>query len=133
MVMIVYCDIVSVEKQLFFGLVELVVVVGVEGDLGVMFGYVFLFIWFKFGLVCVKKQNGDEEVFYVFGGFLEVQLKLVIVLVDIVECVQDMDGVQVEEVKQCVKEVLEGKNVDMDYLCVVIILVEVFVCLCIIE
>lgn len=44
MVIIVYCDIVSVEKFIFFGLVELVVVYGKLGDLGIVFGYVFLLI-----------------------------------------------------------------------------------------
>ncbi|HAB04018.1 MAG: F0F1 ATP synthase subunit epsilon [Alloalcanivorax venustensis] len=115
MAMTVHCDIVSAEKQLFSGLVELVVAAGVEGDLGVMPGHAPLLTRLKPGPVRVKKQNGDEEVFYVSGGFLEVQPKLVTVLADTAERAQDMDGAQAEEAKQRAKEALEGKNADMDY------------------
>ena len=115
MAMTVHCDIVSAEKQLFSGLVELVVAAGVEGDLGVMPGHAPLLTRLKPGPVRVKTQNGDEEVFYVSGGFLEVQPKLVTVLADTAERAQDMDGAQAEEAKQRAKEALEGKNADMDY------------------
>ena len=115
MAMTVHCDIVSAEKQLFSGLVELVVAAGMEGDLGVMPGHAPLLTRLKPGPVRVKKQNGDEEVFYVSGGFLEVQPKLVTVLADTAERAQDMDGAQAEEAKQRAKEALEGKNADMDY------------------
>ena len=115
MAMTVHCDIVSAEKQLFSGLDELVVAAGVEGDLGVMPGHAPLLTRLKPGPVRVKKQNGDEEVFYVSGGFLEVQPKLVTVLADTAERAQDMDGAQAEEAKQRAKEALEGKNADMDY------------------
>ena len=115
MAMTVHCDIVSAEKQLFSGLVELVVAAGVEGDLGVMPGHAPLLTRLKPGPVRVKKQNGDEEVFYVSGGFLEVQPKLVTMLADTAERAQDMDGAQAEEAKQRAKEALEGKNADMDY------------------
>ena len=115
MAMTVHCDIVSAEKQLFSGLVELVVAAGVEGDLGVMPGHAPLLTRLKPGPVRVKKQNADEEVFYVSGGFLEIQPKLVTVLADTAERAQDMDGAQAEEAKQRAKEALEGKNADMDY------------------
>ncbi|HIK75012.1 MAG: F0F1 ATP synthase subunit epsilon [Alcanivorax sp.] len=115
MAMTVHCDIVSAEKQLFSGLVELVVAAGVEGDLGVMPGHAPLLTRLKPGPVRVKTQNGDEEVFYVSGGFLEVQPKLVTVLADTAERAQDMDGAQAEEARQRAKEALEGKNADMDY------------------
>ena len=115
MAMTVHCDIVSAEKQLFSGLVELVVAAGGEGDLGVMPGHAPLLTRLKPGPVRVKKQNGDEAVFYVSGGFLEIQPKLVTVLADTAERAQDMDGAQAEEAKQRAKEALEGKNADMDY------------------
>ncbi len=115
MAMTVHCDIVSAERQLFSGLVEIVVASGVEGDLGIMPGHAPLLTRLKPGPVRVKKQNGEEEVFYVSGGFLEVQPKLVTVLADTAERAQDMDGAQAEEAKQRAKEALEGKNADMDY------------------
>ncbi|ARB47674.1 F0F1 ATP synthase subunit epsilon [Alloalcanivorax xenomutans] len=115
MAMTVHCDIVSAEKQLFSGLVEMVVAAGVEGDLGVLPGHAPLLTRLKPGPVRVKLQNGEEEVFYVSGGFLEVQPKLVTVLADTAERAQDMDGAQAEQARQRAKEALEGKNSEMDY------------------
>lgn len=115
MAMTVHCDIVSAEKQLFSGLVELVVAAGVEGDLGVMPGHAPLLTRLKPGPVRVKTQDGAEEVFYVSGGFLEVQPKLVTVLADTAERAQDMDEAEAEQAKQRAKEALEGKSSDMDY------------------
>ena len=115
MAMTVHCDIVSAERQLYSGLVEMVVAAGVEGDLGVMPGHAPLLTRLKPGPVRVKTQNGDEQVFYVSGGFLEVQPKLVTVLADTAERADNMDEAAAEQAKQRAKEALEGKNSEMDY------------------
>lgn len=115
MAMTVHCDIVSAERQLYSGLVEMVVAAGVEGDLGVMPGHAPLLTRLKPGPVRVKTQNGEELVFYVSGGFLEVQPKLVTVLADTAERAQDMDAAEAERAKQHAKDALEGKNSEMDY------------------
>lgn len=110
MAMTVHCDIVSAERQLYSGLVEMVVAAGVEGDLGVMPGHAPLLTRLKPGPVRVKTQNGDEQVFYVSGGFLEVQPKLVTVLADTAERAQDMDQAEatarlrtIEQIKKMAK------------------------------
>jgi len=100
MAMTVHCDIVSAERQLFSG---------------IMPGPAPLLTRLKPGPVRVKKQNGDEEVFYVSGGFLEVQPKLVTVLADTADRADNMDEAAAEQAKQRAKEALEGKNSEMDY------------------
>ena len=115
MAMTVHCDIVSAERQLFSGLVEIVVASGVEGDLGIMPGHAPLLTRLKPGPVRVKKQNGEEEVFYVSGGFLEVQPKLVTVLADTAERAENMDAAEAECAKARAKEALEGKSSEIDY------------------
>ena len=104
MAMTVHCDIVSAERQLFSGLVEIVVASGVEGDLGIMPGHAPLLTRLKPGPVRVKKQNGEEEVFYVSGGFLEVQPKLVTVLADTAERAENMDAAEAERAKARAKD-----------------------------
>lgn len=113
--MTVHCDIVSAERQLFSGLVELIVAHGSEGDLGIMPGHAPLLTRLKPGPVRIVKQNGEEEVYYVNGGFLEVQPKTVTVLADSAERARDMDEAAAEEAKQRAKEALEGKSSEMDY------------------
>lgn len=115
MAMTVHCDIVSAERQFFSGLVELVVASGTEGDLGITPGHTPLLTWLKPGPVRVKKQNGEEEVFFVSGGFLEVQPQLVTVLADTAERAHDLDEAEAEQARQRAREALEGKNSEMDY------------------
>lgn len=115
MSMTVQCDIVSAEKQLFSGLVEMVVASGSEGDLGILPGHAPLLTGLKPGPVRIIKQGGEEEVFYVNGGFLEVQPKVVTVLADAAARAHDMDEAAAEEARQRAKEALEGKNTEMDY------------------
>lgn len=114
-VIIFYLDVVSVEKKLFFGLVEMFQVTGSEGELGIFYGYILLLIVIKFGMVCIVKLYGYEEYIYVLGGIVEVQLGIVIVLVDIVICGEDLDVVKVEEVKCCVEECIFNQYGDMDF------------------
>lgn len=115
MSMTVQCDIVSAEKQLFSGLVEMVVASGSEGDLGILPGHAPLLTGLNPGPVRIIKQGGEEEVFYVNGGFLEVQPKVVTVLADTAARAHDMDEAAAEEARQRAKEALEGKNTEMDY------------------
>ncbi|MCK0536869.1 F0F1 ATP synthase subunit epsilon [Alcanivorax quisquiliarum] len=115
MSMTVQCDIVSAEKQLFSGLVEMVVASGSEGDLGILPGHAPLLTGLNPGPVRIIKQGGEEEVFYVNGGFVEVQPKVVTVLADAAARAHDMDEAAAEEARQRAKEALEGKNTEMDY------------------
>ena len=115
MAMTVHCDIVSAEKSLFSGLVEMVVAAGVEGDLGIFPGHAPLLTRLQPGPVRIKKQNGEEEIFFMSGGFLEVQPKIVTILADTAQRADDIDEAAAEEAKQKAKEVLEGKHSDMDH------------------
>ena len=68
-----HCDIVSVKESIFTGSVRMLVAHGNVGDLGVLPGHAPLLTQLHPGPVRVIKENGDEELFYVSGGVLEVQ------------------------------------------------------------
>ena len=110
-----HCDIVSAERQLFSGSVEFLVAPAVEGELGILPGHAPLLTQINQGPVRVVLENGEEEVFFVSGGFLEVQPKMVTILSDTAERADSMDEAEAERAKQKAKEVLEGKSADMDY------------------
>jgi len=114
MAMTVHCDIVSAEQSLYSGLVEMIVAAGTEGDLGIMPGHAPLLTRLKPGPVRIVKQNGDEELYYVTGGFLEVQPNLVTILADTAVRAEDMDHAAAEQARQKAKEALEGKSSEMD-------------------
>lgn len=111
----VHCDIVSAERQLFSGEVEMVVAAATQGDIGVLPGHAPLLTALNPGPVRIIMPGGEEEVYYVDGGFIEVQPKIVTILADSAERAHDMDEAAAEEAKQRAKEALEGKHTDMDY------------------
>ncbi len=115
MAMTVHCDIVSAEENLFGGLVEYVVAAGEEGDLGIWPHHTPLLTRLKPGPVRVKKQNGDEEIFYVSGGFLEVQPRLVTVLADTADRAENMDEAAAEQARERAREALDSQKSEMDY------------------
>jgi F-type H+-transporting ATPase subunit epsilon len=80
MAMTFHCDIVSAEDSIFSGLVELLVASGSEGEVGVCYGHAPLLTSLKPGPIRIKKQNGNEEIYYINSGFLEVQPHAVTVL-----------------------------------------------------
>ena len=115
MAMTVHCDIVSAEQSLYSGLVEMIVAAGSEGDLGIMPGHAPLLTRLKPGPVRIVKQNGEEEIFFMTGGFLEVQPDLVTILADTAVRAEDVDQTAAEQARQKAKEALEGKHADLDH------------------
>ncbi len=115
MAMTVHCNIVSAEEQIFSGLVEMVIAAGSEGDLGITPGHAPLLTSLKPGPVRVIKQGGGEEIYYVSGGFLEVQPNVVTVLSDTALRAGDMDEAAALEAKREAEKALANKSGDFDY------------------
>lgn len=115
MAMTIHCDIVSAESEIFSGLVELVVLTGSLGDLGVTYGHAPLLTGLAPGPVRLKKQGGEEEVYYVSGGFLEVQPNLVTVLADTALRATDMDEAAAENAKKEAAAKLLSQSSEIDY------------------
>ena len=110
MAMTVHCDIVSAEKAIFSGLVELVVAHGSLGDLGIAHGHAPLLTELKPGPVRVITQSGEEQIFYVSGGFLEVQASTVTVLADTAIRAKDLDEAAALEAKKAAEEAMQNKT-----------------------
>ncbi|WP_434628129.1 F0F1 ATP synthase subunit epsilon [Pseudomonas sp. Z6-14] len=115
MAMTVHCDIVSAEGEIFSGLVEFVVAHGELGDLGITMGHAPLITSLKPGPITLTKQGGDKEVFYISGGFLEVQPNMVKVLADTVQRAADLDEASAQEAVKAAEKALNEKGADFDY------------------
>ena len=115
MAMTVHCDIVSAEKAIFSGLVEQVVANGSLGDLGVQYGHAPLLTDLKPGPVRVRKQGGEEEIYYVSGGYLEVQPNIVTILADVAVRADDMDEAAAETARQQAAQVFTNQSGELDY------------------
>ncbi|ULT70777.1 F0F1 ATP synthase subunit epsilon [Pseudomonas sp. BC42] len=115
MAMTVHCDIVSAEGEIFSGLVEMVVAHGELGDLGIALGHAPLITNLKPGPIRLIKQSGETEVFYISGGFLEVQPNMVKVLADTVQRAADLDEASAQEAVKAAEKALNEKGADFDY------------------
>ena len=113
--MTVHCDIVSAEGEIFSGQVEMVIAHGSLGDLGIALGHAPLITELKPGPIRLIKQGGDAEVFYISGGYLEVQPNMVKVLADTVQRAADLDEASAQEAVKAAEKALNEKGADFDY------------------
>ncbi len=120
----VQCDIVSAEEELFSGRVEMVIAHGHMGDLGILPGHTPLISTIKPGPVRVIKQGGGEEVYYISGGFIEVQPNMVKVLADTAIRAADLDEVAALKAKKAAEQALINQSADFDYAAAAIRLAE---------
>lgn len=115
MAMTVHCDIVSAEEEIFSGLVEMIIATGTAGDLGITPGHAALLTELKPGPIRLVTQGGGEEIFYVSGGFLEVQPGQVKVLADTALRADDVNEAAAAEAQRQAQMELENQNGDFDY------------------
>lgn len=113
--MTVHCDIVSAEEEIFSGLVEMLVAAGTEGDLGITYGHAPLLTALNPGPVRIIKQGGEEEVYYVSGGYLEVQPNVVNVLADTALRADDMDEAAALAAKKDAEQALLNQTGEFEY------------------
>ena len=115
MAMTIHCDIVSAEEEIFSGLVESLVATGEVGELGVNYGHAPLLTSLIPGPVRIVLQNGEEQVYYVSGGFLEVQPGVVSILADTALRAHDIDEAAAEEARREAEQALANQSGDFDY------------------
>lgn len=107
-------DIVSAEKQIFTGEVEMVFVTGEMGELGIAPGHSQLLTTLKPGYVRAILPSKEEEIFYISGGMLEVQPYIVSVLADEAMRADDIDEAAALAAKEQAEKALAGKISAMD-------------------
>lgn len=115
MAMTMHCDIVSAEEKIYSGLVELLVATGTLGDLGVAPGHAPLLTALIPGPVRLVLQDGVEQVYYVSGGFLEVQGGVVTVLADTALRADDVNEAAALQAIQDANDAIANKDAEFEY------------------
>lgn len=108
-------DIVSAEREIFSGVVEMIVATGEQGEIGITPGHAPLLTVLKPGEIRVTLQGGRTEVYYVSGGMLEIQPYIVSVLADTVERAEDLDETAALAAKAHAEAIIASKGGDVDY------------------
>jgi F-type H+-transporting ATPase subunit epsilon len=112
--MTIRCEIVSQDRTVFTGDVDIVVLPGAAGEMGILPGHAPVLTSLKFGIIKVR-QKGKEEVFTVAGGIAEVQPQIVTVLADAAENVMEIDVARADAARARAEEALaKGVPADTD-------------------
>ncbi len=104
------------EKAVLDQQVLSIIAPGSEGYLGVLRDHAPLVTQLMPGKLTVKDLGGNETVYVVSGGFLEVSRNTVTVLADALELPGEIDAARAEAAARRAREWLEkgGKDIDMD-------------------
>ena len=108
------CEIVSQDRTVFQGDVDMVVLPGAGGEMGVLPHHAPVLTTLKYGVVKVRHDN-REEIFAVAGGVAEVEPDLVTVLADAAENVEEIDVARAQFARKRAQETLaKGASKDLE-------------------
>ncbi len=94
------CDIVSAHEEIFSGEAAMIYATGTVGELGISPRHAPLITQLKPGPVRVQQPDGEEAMFVVGGGILEVQPHIVTVLADTAVRAADLDEAAASRAKE---------------------------------
>jgi len=103
------CEIVSQDRIVFQGDVDIVVLPGVEGVMGILPDHAPLLSVLQYDYITVR-MGREEEVFTVAGGVVEVQPDQVTVLADAAENVEEIDVQRAEAARRRAEEALQKES-----------------------
>ena len=110
--MTIRCEIVSQNRLVYEGDVDIVNLPGSAGEMGIFPNHSPLLATLKMGVITVR-TNSDEEVFTITGGVAEVQPDIITILADAAEHVEEIDIARAEEAKTKAEELMvEGPAQD---------------------
>ncbi len=107
-------DIVSAEGEIYSGSAAMVFAPAELGDLGIAPRHAPLLTTLKPGEVRVQDGDGNERMFYITGGMIEVQPHLVTVLADTALRGDELDEASALAAKEAAEEALKGASGEVD-------------------
>jgi F-type H+-transporting ATPase subunit epsilon len=103
--MTIRCEIVSQDRTVFQGDVDIVVLPGAAGEMGILPHHAPVLAILKYGVIKIRR-DGKEELFAVAGGMAEVQPDIVTILADAAENIEDIDITRAKAAKKRAEEAL---------------------------
>lgn len=108
-------EIVTPERKVYAEEVNMVVVKGVEGELGILPNHIPLVTPLAIGLVRIQR-DGKEDIAAVHGGFMEVRKDKVVILAESAELPEDIDLDRATASKIRAEQRLQAKREEFDFL-----------------
>jgi F-type H+-transporting ATPase subunit epsilon len=107
-------SIVTPEKKFYEDQVNSIIAPGSLGYLGILTDHAPLITELIPGKLTLKDSKGQEKIFAISGGFLEVLKNNVTILADSIEPVEDIDLGRAESALKRAKERLKSKDEEID-------------------
>lgn len=104
--MAIHCQVVTQDKLLYDGPADMVLAPGAEGELGILPNHAPLLTTLDYGFLLVR-YRGEEQVFTIAGGLLEVRPDVVTVLADVGERLEEIDETRAQDAKRRAEEILQ--------------------------
>ncbi len=104
--MTIRCEIVSQDRTVFENDVDIVVIPGMDGEMGILPNHSPVLSTIRLGVIKVRYE-GREENFTVTGGLVEVQPEIVTILADAAENVDEINLSRAEEARLRAQQRLE--------------------------
>ena len=111
--MTIRCEIVSQDRTVFQGDVDIVVLPGAAGEMGILPHHAPVLTTLKYGIIKVRRNN-KEELFAVAGGVAEVQPTIITVLADAAENIEEIDVVRAKAAKKRAEDALANLSPEED-------------------
>ena len=110
----IHCDIVSAKESIYGGRARMVIAHGQLGDLGITPGHAPLLTQLAPGPIRILLEDGEELLYYVSGGVLEVQPTIVTVIADTAVRAADVNEAAALEARKAATEALANQKSEMD-------------------
>ena len=108
-------QLVSPDSKYFEGVVQMVVLPGIEGDFSVLAEHAPLITYLRPGQIIILEEKNKEHIYFVGSGFVKVENNNCNVLVDNIQKSTDLDlGVSKKELAEVLTEIdNENNNVEI--------------------
>jgi F-type H+-transporting ATPase subunit epsilon len=112
--MTIRCEIVSQDRTVFQGDVDMITLPGAAGEMGILPHHSPVLTTLKYGVIKVR-QGGRDELFAVAGGVAEVQPTIVTILADAAENVEEIDVIRAQAARKRAEDALAKISPDKDH------------------
>jgi F-type H+-transporting ATPase subunit epsilon len=106
-------EIVTPERRAFTDEVDMVIVPGIEGQLGILPHHTRLISALGTGELRIK-QGGSEQIMLISGGFVEVRPDKVVIMADVAEHSDEIDEAKAVEARRAAEAELEQTSEPAD-------------------
>lgn len=111
--MTIRCEIVSQDRTVFQDDVDMVILPGAAGEMGILPHHAPVLTTLKYGVIKVRRK-GKEELFAVAGGVAEVQPSIITVLADAAENIEEIDIVRAKAARKRAEDALANLSPEAD-------------------